>query len=105
MSVCREGRARHTPHHSAAAAAHANGHGRKTGITLADRGVYDEHGLEALSGIFSSPEKSPPRRSGTVTASESMDLQESTFNRATAQLQTSGATPSPAARCAVADFA
>ncbi|KAF2855102.1 hypothetical protein T440DRAFT_486111 [Plenodomus tracheiphilus IPT5] len=51
--------------------------GRKTGITLAERGVYDEHGLEALSGIFSSPEKSPPKRSGTVTASESMDIQES----------------------------
>ncbi|CBX96946.1 similar to cupin domain containing protein [Plenodomus lingam JN3] len=53
--------------------------GRKTGITLADRGVYDEHGLEALSGVFSSPEKSPPKRSGTVTASESMDIQESSI--------------------------
>ncbi|KAH7089932.1 cupin domain-containing protein [Paraphoma chrysanthemicola] len=53
--------------------------GRKTGITLADRGVYDEHGLEPISGIFSSPEKSPPRRGGTVTASESMDIQESSI--------------------------
>jgi centromere protein C len=53
--------------------------GRKTGITLADRGVYDEHGLEPISGIFSSPEKSPPKRGGTATASasESMDMQES----------------------------
>lgn len=51
--------------------------GRKTGITLEDRGIYDEHGLEALSGVFSSPERSPPKRSGTVTASESMDIQES----------------------------
>lgn len=50
---------------------------RKTGITLPDRGVYDEHGLEPVSGIFSSPEKSPPKRSGTVTASESMEIQES----------------------------
>jgi hypothetical protein len=56
--------------------AQADGH-RKTGITLADRGVYDEHGLEPISGIFSSPEKSPPKRGGTMTASESMDIQES----------------------------
>ncbi|KAH7412167.1 cupin domain-containing protein [Phaeosphaeria sp. MPI-PUGE-AT-0046c] len=53
--------------------------GRKTGITLTDRGVYDEHGLEPISGIFSSPEKSPPKRGGTVTASESMELQESSI--------------------------
>lgn len=50
---------------------------RKTGITLTDRGVYDEHGLEPISGIFSSPEKSPPKRGSTVTASESMDIQDS----------------------------
>ncbi|CAO2648498.1 Nn.00g077650.m01.CDS01 [Neocucurbitaria sp. VM-36] len=53
--------------------------GRKTGITLPDRGDYDEHGMEAISHIFSSPEKSPPKRSGTVTASESMDIQESSI--------------------------
>ncbi|KAF2826454.1 hypothetical protein CC86DRAFT_370443 [Ophiobolus disseminans] len=53
--------------------------GRKTGITLADRGVYDEHGLEPISGIFSSPEKSPPKRSDTATASESMELQQSSI--------------------------
>ncbi|KAF1844663.1 cupin domain-containing protein [Cucurbitaria berberidis CBS 394.84] len=53
--------------------------GRKTGITLADRGIYDEHGLEPISGIFSSPEKSPPKRGGTVTASESMEIQESSI--------------------------
>ncbi|KAL5118826.1 mitotic fidelity of chromosome transmission-related protein [Pleosporales sp. CAS-2024a] len=53
--------------------------GRKTGITLTDRGVYDEHGLEPISGIFSSPEKSPPKRGDTATASESMDLQESSI--------------------------
>ncbi|KAF1970179.1 hypothetical protein BU23DRAFT_557070 [Bimuria novae-zelandiae CBS 107.79] len=53
--------------------------GRKTGITLEDRGVRDEHGLEPISGIFSSPEKSPPKRTssrtgGTLTESEPMDL-------------------------------
>ncbi|KAF5847842.1 hypothetical protein GGP41_009103 [Bipolaris sorokiniana] len=53
--------------------------GRHTGITLADKGVYDEHGLEPISGIFSSPEKSPPKRSGNATGSESMELQESAF--------------------------
>lgn len=52
---------------------------RKTGITLADKGVYDEHGLEPISGIFSSPEKSPPKRNGNATGSESMELQESAF--------------------------
>jgi len=54
---------------------------RKTGITLADRGVYDEHGLEPISGIFSSPEKSPPKRGDAGNASESMDIQESTQSR------------------------
>ncbi|KAF2471291.1 uncharacterized protein BDR25DRAFT_260740 [Lindgomyces ingoldianus] len=59
--------------------------GRKTGITLEDRGVRDEHGMEPISGIFSSPVKSPPKRGssrktgGTVTTSESMDIQESTI--------------------------
>ncbi|ORY10571.1 kinetochore CENP-C fungal-like protein [Clohesyomyces aquaticus] len=57
--------------------------GRKTGIVLKDRGVRDEHGMEPISGIFSSPAKSPPKRGtarrtgGTVTTSESMDIQES----------------------------
>ncbi|KAF2688603.1 hypothetical protein K458DRAFT_475324 [Lentithecium fluviatile CBS 122367] len=59
--------------------------GRKTGITLEDRGVRDEHGLEPISGIFSSPAKSPPKRApssrtgDTVTESESMDIQESSI--------------------------
>jgi centromere protein C len=55
--------------------------GRKTGITLEDRGVYDEHGLEPISGIFSSPDKSPPKRGGNATGSESMELQESKFSK------------------------
>ncbi|CAA9963628.1 Cupin domain containing protein [Pyrenophora teres f. maculata] len=53
--------------------------GRKTGITLADKGVYDEHGLEPISGIFSSPERSPPKRGGNATGSESMEIQESSI--------------------------
>ncbi|KAF2205403.1 hypothetical protein GQ43DRAFT_437029 [Delitschia confertaspora ATCC 74209] len=59
--------------------------GRKTGITLVDRGLRDEHGMEPVSGIFSSPAKPTPRvssgrkTSGTVTTSESMDVQESTI--------------------------
>ncbi|KAF2633520.1 hypothetical protein BU25DRAFT_405399 [Macroventuria anomochaeta] len=52
--------------------------GRKTGITLEER-VRDEHGIEAISGIFSSPEKSPPKRGSTVSGSESMDIQESSI--------------------------
>lgn len=55
---------------------------RKTGITLEDRGVRDDNGLEPISGIFSSPEKSPPKRGSTVTGSESMDIQESTCKQA-----------------------
>lgn len=56
---------------------------RKTGITLNDTGRRDEYGMEPISGIFSSPEKSPPKRSarktgGSMTDSESMELQEST---------------------------
>ncbi|PNS14498.1 hypothetical protein CAC42_3784 [Sphaceloma murrayae] len=33
--------------------------GRKTGITIPDRGVRDEHGFEPVSGLFSSPQKAP----------------------------------------------
>ncbi|GAB7354821.1 hypothetical protein MBLNU459_g5207t1 [Dothideomycetes sp. NU459] len=35
--------------------------GRRTGITLKDTGLRDEHGLEPVSGIFSSPPASPDR--------------------------------------------
>jgi len=60
--------------------------GRKTGIELPDKGLRDEHGLEPISGIFSSPAKSPPKRGAssrtgdTVTESESMDIQESMYS-------------------------
>ncbi|OCK74530.1 hypothetical protein K432DRAFT_386757 [Lepidopterella palustris CBS 459.81] len=66
--------------------------GRKTGITLQDNGIRDENGIEPLDGIFSSPEKSPPKRSssrktgGTVTSSESMDVQESSMPEPTETL-------------------
>ncbi|TKA46318.1 hypothetical protein B0A49_13774, partial [Cryomyces minteri] len=40
------------------------GVGRKTGITLKDTGVRDEHGIEPIDGIFSSPAKSPPKDHG-----------------------------------------
>ncbi|PVI08643.1 hypothetical protein DM02DRAFT_8212 [Periconia macrospinosa] len=59
--------------------------GRKTGITLEDKGVRDEYGLEPISGIFSSPQKSPVNRAalnpsgGTITESESMEIQESSI--------------------------
>ncbi|KAI9695542.1 MAG: hypothetical protein M1820_008555 [Bogoriella megaspora] len=41
--------------------------GRKTGITLKDTGIRDADGLEPIDGIFSSPEKSPPKRNGGGT--------------------------------------
>ncbi|KAF3036709.1 hypothetical protein E8E12_006630 [Didymella heteroderae] len=52
--------------------------GRKTGITLEER-ARDEHGIEAISGIFSSPAKSPAKRGSEMTGSESMDIQESSI--------------------------
>ncbi|KAG9195779.1 hypothetical protein G6011_00900 [Alternaria panax] len=53
--------------------------GRKTGITLEDKGVYDEYGLEPVSGIFSSPERSPPKRGEEATGSGSMEIQNSSM--------------------------
>ncbi|GAM83667.1 hypothetical protein ANO11243_016550 [Dothideomycetidae sp. 11243] len=37
-------------------------YGRKTGLTLKDTGVRDEHGFEPVSGIFSSPRDETPQR-------------------------------------------
>ncbi|KAA6409955.1 MAG: RmlC-like cupin [Lasallia pustulata] len=58
--------------------------GRKTGVTLKDTGIRDEHGLEPIDGIFSSPEKSPPKRNGatenaTIIEEEDMDIGQSTI--------------------------
>lgn len=55
---------------------------RKTGVTL-QPGVRDEHGLESIDGIFSSPEKSPAKPYGlnqisTISEGESMDIGQST---------------------------
>jgi centromere protein C len=56
---------------------------RRTGVTLKDTGIRDEHGLEPIEGIFSSPEKSPeksPTRSNgaaknsTINTEEEMDI-------------------------------
>ena len=58
---------------------------RKTGVTLRDTGIRDEHGLEPIDGIFSSPEKSPFKRNGTAHEStieeeEDMDIGQSTLS-------------------------
>ncbi|KAI9716544.1 MAG: hypothetical protein M1812_005275 [Candelaria pacifica] len=58
--------------------------GRKTGITLKDTGIRDEHGLEVIDGIFSSPEKPSPKKRGitnntTLTSEEDMDIGLSTI--------------------------
>lgn len=61
--------------------------GRATGITLPAK-ERDEHGMEVLDGLFSSPEKSPPKRNGVLPAStvmeedddESMDVGSSTWS-------------------------
>ncbi|KAF2085795.1 hypothetical protein K490DRAFT_58421 [Saccharata proteae CBS 121410] len=79
--------------------------GRKTGVTLEDRGVRDEHGMELIDGIFSSPEKSPAKRTArsddrTLTSSD-MDVQQSSMPEpaetlsARRSLQTSGKTSLP----------
>ncbi|KXL41810.1 MAG: hypothetical protein FE78DRAFT_511319 [Acidomyces sp. 'richmondensis'] len=51
--------------------------GRKTGITLPDKGVRDEHGMEPISGIFSSPIPSPRRNGERTLTSSDMNIQNS----------------------------
>lgn len=67
--------------------------GRKTGITLKDTGVRDEHGMEPMAGIFSSPvkEASPgkEKRSDGTSGSEAMAMQESESSVARVQLEQS----------------
>lgn len=48
-------------------------------MTLKDTGIRDEHGLEPIDGIFSSPEKSPVKQNGftqqaTIIEDDSMDI-------------------------------
>ncbi|KAK4550672.1 hypothetical protein LTR36_000251 [Oleoguttula mirabilis] len=50
--------------------------GRKTGITLPDKGIRDEYGMEPVSGIFSSP-VSPQRTADRTLTSDDMHLQDS----------------------------
>ncbi|GIZ46619.1 hypothetical protein CKM354_000973900 [Cercospora kikuchii] len=51
--------------------------GRRTGITLQDTGLRDEHGLEPVSGIFSSPTSPEQNGSRTILTSEGMDVEDS----------------------------
>lgn len=57
---------------------------RRTGITLRE-GRRDEHGMEELDGMFSSPEKSPLKSNGiyngndTIIGSEGMSMDEGTY--------------------------
>lgn len=49
---------------------------------MKDTGIRDEHGLEPIDGIFSSPEKSPSKRNGTtenatIVEEEDMDIGQS----------------------------
>lgn len=54
---------------------------RRTGITLRE-GKRDEHGMEEIDGMFSSPEKSPMKSNGlnngneTIIGSEGMSMDE-----------------------------
>jgi len=57
---------------------------RRTGITLKE-GKRDEHGMEEIEGMFSSPEKSPANENGfdnngneTVIGSDGMSIDEGT---------------------------
>ena len=60
---------------------------RKTGVTLVDKGVRDEHGMEPVSGIFSSPGKegsgsgSPAGDGRTSSGEADMDLDDGAFGR------------------------
>ncbi|KAL8722795.1 MAG: hypothetical protein Q9181_007416 [Wetmoreana brouardii] len=49
--------------------------GRATGITVPHK-PRDEHGMEQLDGLFSSPEKSPPKRNGVLQHSTVMEQDE-----------------------------
>lgn len=52
--------------------------GRRTGVTLPDKGIRDEHGLEPVSGIFSSP-VSPQRNGDRTLTSSDMHVQDSMY--------------------------
>ncbi|KAL8712850.1 MAG: hypothetical protein Q9220_003058 [cf. Caloplaca sp. 1 TL-2023] len=50
--------------------------GRATGMTLPSLGPRDENGMEPAGGLFSSPEKSPPKRNGVAYDSTMMEQDE-----------------------------
>jgi centromere protein C len=60
---------------------------RKTGLTVPDSGIRDEHGLEPMDDLFSSPNKvpksSPKKKSmaktanATISSEEDMEIGES----------------------------
>lgn len=54
--------------------------GRATGLTVAPLGPRDEHGMEPVSGLFSSPEKSPPKRNGVLQPSAIDEEEDETMN-------------------------
>ena len=47
--------------------------GRATGLTVPELGPRDEHGMEPMKGLFSSPEKSPLSRNGIYEQSTMME--------------------------------
>lgn len=57
---------------------------RKTGITVRDTGIRDEHGLEPIDHLFSSPEKSPEK--APKSTPRSRDLERNTQRNANATL-------------------
>lgn len=61
---------------------------RKTGIILKDTGIRDEHGMEPIDGIFSSPEKPSSSRktngSGNATLTET-DMDTASSNTVASQ--------------------
>ncbi|KAF2423177.1 hypothetical protein EJ08DRAFT_652876 [Tothia fuscella] len=65
--------------------------GRKTGLTLPEN-PRDEHGIEDLNGLFSSPEKSPTKRvirnGNTTLTSDEMELAQSSVPEPTEVLST-----------------
>ncbi|RDW69171.1 Cupin domain protein [Aspergillus mulundensis] len=74
--------------------------GRRTGITLAE-GKRDEHGMEEVDGIFSSPEKSPVQVNGfenseSIGSDMSMDEGMSPQPTKAMKLSTKGNGPGPA---------
>ncbi|KAL8841760.1 MAG: hypothetical protein Q9170_000793 [Blastenia crenularia] len=54
--------------------------GRATGTTVPPLGPRDEYGLEPMSKLFSSPEKSPPKRNGVPPDTTIDEDQDETMN-------------------------